>query len=455
MPPKKDIGICNNNASYSKGHPCHVSNSYPTNTTSKGGEGNKGGQGGYSSNSGQNTSDTRYGDSQQLIDLHKKGLLDEHINKINQKENISDSYQEKALAVNVAQKITPYVLSLNSGEWSLGIHTASSEGRKSKDSTYGLSNQVMICLEHLRINGGADKLKVLTFTECDLTTSDMIYFGNAMLQYPLLLKYLDFSYNKIGDIGTISFINSFVTSPTGKYPMHHIINLNLSNNGIGDDGAAHIAAYLKHGYMPATTHVNLADNIITDKGALCFAESFNSSVNKLKVLHLEGNNLTPFGANPKIIKLVQNVKQDIKILVSKITNIKDGMGKQGTLFFGSKEEKQVIIKNILKQSQENGVDVKNVTVSKDIFEVVKNTGKLFGNLGFGWVKCYAPDSVGSFVGEVIIARVSPLAGKINDTIDKATCYFESFDENASSKEGVQFMGDIGLVTQAEFFNVIE
>ncbi len=91
------------------------------------------------------------------------------------------------------------LLSLNSGEWSLGIHTASSEGRKSKDSTYGLSNQVMICLEHLRINGGADKLKVLTFTECDLTTSDMIYFGNAMLQYPLLLKYLDFSYNKIGD----------------------------------------------------------------------------------------------------------------------------------------------------------------------------------------------------------------------------------------------------------------
>jgi len=31
------------------------------------------------------------------------------------------------------------------------------------------------------------------------------------------------------------------------------------------------------------------------------------------------------------------------------------MEKQGTLFFGSKEEKQKIIKDILKQSQENGV----------------------------------------------------------------------------------------------------
>jgi len=195
----------------------------------------------------------------------------------------SDSYEEKALAVNVAQKITPYVLSLNSGEWSLGIHTASSEGRKSKDSTSGLSNQVIICLEHLKTHGGADKLKVLTFTECDLTENDMIYFGNAMLVYPLSLNYLDFSYNRIGDKGTISFIYSFITDPKGKYPIHNIINLNLSNNNIGDDGLGHILAYIYNDYMPS-----------------------------LKVLHLEGNNFT---LNPKIIKLVQNIKHFKKITI--------------------------------------------------------------------------------------------------------------------------------------------
>ncbi len=56
MPPKKDIPVCNQNASYpSKGHPCHNNSSYPSGQPNqKGGEGGKGGQWGYSgSNSGQ------------------------------------------------------------------------------------------------------------------------------------------------------------------------------------------------------------------------------------------------------------------------------------------------------------------------------------------------------------------------------------------------------------------
>lgn len=367
----------------------------------------------------------------------------------------SDSPQEKALAVNVAQKITPYVLALNPSEISLGIHTASFEGRKSKDID-GISNQVKICLEHLRIHGGVDALRVLTFMQCDLTTIDMIYFGNTMLQYSLLLKYLDFSDNRIGDIGTISFINSFVTSPTGKYPMHHIINLNLNNNNIGDDGAAHIAAYLKHGYMPATTHVNLANNIITDTGAAHLAESLNSSVNKLKVLHLEGNKLNPLHSNPKLIQVVTNMKTHVKILVSRMSDIVDGVKKQGNLFFGSKEDKQAIVKDILKQAQENGVDVKNVTVSKNIFEAILNYGKLKIDFSLGWVKCtLVPDSVKSFAADQIIAKASPLVGQVKLAMDITTCYFETFDESVSSKEGVQFMGDIGFITQSELLNVIE
>jgi hypothetical protein len=62
--------------------------------------------------------------------------------------------------------------------------------------------------------------------------------------------------------------------------MHHIINLNLSNNNIGDDGAAHIAAYIKYGHMPATTHVNLANNNITDTGAAHLAEGLKSPGSK-------------------------------------------------------------------------------------------------------------------------------------------------------------------------------
>jgi hypothetical protein len=150
------------------------------------------------------------------------------------------------------------------------------------------------------------------------------------------------------------------------------------------------------------------------------------------------------------------MKTHVKILVSRMSDIVDGVKKQGNLFFGSKEDKQAIVKDILKQAQENGVDVKNVTVSKDIFEALGNFGSLSKNFSYGWTKCtLVPNSVKSYVGDKIIAKASPLVGQINTAMDVATCYFESFDENASSKEGVQFMGDIGFITQAEFFSVNE
>ena len=105
MPPKKDIPVCNQNASYpSKGHPCHNNSSYPSgHPNQKGGEGGKGGQWGYSgSNSGQNTSNTRYGDNDYLIDLYKKGLLDQHISKINQ--NIVSTNNQQ----NISSELVPY-----------------------------------------------------------------------------------------------------------------------------------------------------------------------------------------------------------------------------------------------------------------------------------------------------------------------------------------------------------
>jgi len=170
------------------GKSCSTS-SYPSNTTSKGGKGSISGGGGVGSQSG-------------VIEQEKA------VSKIHP----SDSLQEKALAVNVFQKINPYLTQLKLGEWHLGVHTASFEGRKSKDTTYGLSNQIITCLQHLKTHGGADTLKVLTFMQCDLTPDDMIYFGNTILIYPLSLNYLDFSDNRIESIGAIYLFNSFVTA---------------------------------------------------------------------------------------------------------------------------------------------------------------------------------------------------------------------------------------------------
>jgi hypothetical protein len=253
--------------------------------------------------------------------------------------------QETGLAVNVAQKITPYVLQLSPGEGSLGIHTASFNGRKSKDGD-GISNQVKICLEHLRINGGVDALRVLTFTECDLTENDMIYFGNTMLQYSLLLKYLDFSDNRISDIGTIYLFNSFITLPTGKYPMHHIINLNLSNNGIGDDGAGHIAAYIKGGYMP-----------------------------HLKVTHLEGNKFTKTGEG-FLVKALDSISQNLKIVLAEVKGF-------------SKDALKVAIKGMLFVAKNNGISTKEMMTNDETIEYCKKGGlNVIGNISWGFVKCF-------------------------------------------------------------------
>ena len=291
-----------------------------------------------------------------------------------------------------------------------------------------------------------NKIKSETGAEASKSTKEMIKQKHAQW---FVQKYTLDEYNmKILDKSCITLF----TSPTN--PSTAI--LKLSNILLDDSHVPYITSMMANNNCPNLIYLDLRDNFLGDYSASLLTASISKGeMSNLKVLHLEGNKLSPFNSNPKIIKLVQNVKQDIKILVSRVSDIIDASKKQGNLFFGSKEDKQEIVKGFLKQAQDNAVDIHNVTVSKDIFDGIKNFLKLGKDFSLGWAKCYAPDSVGSFVGEVIIARVSPLAGKINDTMDKATCYFETFDESASSKEGVQFMVDIGLVEQSELLGVVE
>ena len=104
------------------------------------------------------------------------------------------------------------------GEWSLGINTASWNGRKSKDID-GISNQAKGCFDHVKGNGGIDTLRLLTFRECDLTEIDMIYYCNRVAEYSALFNYLDFSYNRINDSG-ISCLFNHAFIPAGTYAKH-------------------------------------------------------------------------------------------------------------------------------------------------------------------------------------------------------------------------------------------
>ena len=202
-----------------------------------------------------------------------------------------------------------------------------------------------------------------------------------------------------------------------------MVELNLSRSNLGDGDARIMAKLLKQGSLPNLTSLDVSGNQFSGVGNTYFAQA------------------------------AKNVQQPIKILVDTIVN---GLQKQLALGFGSKEAKQNVIKDWLKVGQDNGIDVKNVTVSKDISSKIDNTFNLTGNFLFGWAKCsIVPNSVKAFAADQIIAIASKNAGIVNTAIGVVTCYFETFDESASSQQGIQFMTDIGLVGQSEFLENIE
>jgi hypothetical protein len=184
------------------------------------------------------------------------------------------SSSENYLFSRISQSTNSMVKQLKTGEWSLGINTASFSGRASKDND-GISNQVKGCFDWVQQKGGISTLRLLTFKECDLTEVDMVYYCNQMAGYSVRFEYLDFSYNRINDSGIrCLFKHSFI--PTGTYAKH-IVNLNLSNNNIGDDSAKIISQALVDGKMPATKSIDVSGNNITKDGYKSLMTSLEST----------------------------------------------------------------------------------------------------------------------------------------------------------------------------------
>ena len=154
------------------------------------------------------------------------------------------SVGEQLLETRIAQKALPYVQKLAPGELSLGMYTFSHLGRSAKDGD-GLSLQIKGCFAHMEAKGGIDMLRMFLFQECNLSDNDMSLFGNWLAKYSVYLKHLDFSQNQVGDLGVKYLFNSAFTVPTGP-SARLVVNLDLSNNKIGDEGAAHISAICIH-----------------------------------------------------------------------------------------------------------------------------------------------------------------------------------------------------------------
>jgi hypothetical protein len=214
--------------------------------------------------------------------------------------------------------------------------------------------------------------------------------------------------------------------------------LNLSNNHFGQyDGALCIMNLNMYPYINIKS-INLSNNGFTDKAAKQIADNLDK-VPALQYLDVSGNKITLAGEGFFVNALQQPIVHDIILVLKRAYDIK-------TILSGSKEEKQFIIKETLQLAQDNGVDVKNIAVSKGVLGFLDNLGYVISDFGIGFAKCnIVPEDTNTFAVEAITAKVSKKAVAANTAKDAVLCFFESMDEVSISPEGIQLIKDLDLV----------
>ena len=217
--------------------------------------------------------------------------------------------------------------------------------------------------------------------------------------------------------------------------------INLSGNRLNDAQVKKfLVEALKNEKVTNLEHLNLSNNQITDEGASAIAEALESGkVNNLQKLDVSGNKITLAGEGFFVNALQQPIVHDIILVLKRAYDIK-------TILSGSKEEKQFIIKETLQLAQDNGVDVKNIAVSKGVLGFLDNLGYVISDFGIGFAKCnIVPEDTNTFAVEAITAKVSKKAVAANTAKDAVLCFFESMDEVSISPEGIQLIKDLDLV----------
>ena len=218
----------------------------------------------------------------------------------------------------------------------------------------------------------------------------------------------------------LRFLNYKYDPSNPKFITQNVVFLNLCNNNIGDRGAKTLADALKSGELQST-----------------------------KSIDVSGNNITKTGEGALIKALKHPITQSVMIAVKRTLDLK-------TMISGSKEEKQAIIKETLQTAQNNGVDVKNIAVSKGLYDKIVNFAKITRDFSWGFAKCnILPEDSTSLAADVITAKISKKAIAVTTGIDAVVCLFDTVGEVSTSAEGVQFIRDLDLCGANSVIDSIE
>ena len=155
----------------------------------------------------------------------------------------------------------------------------------------GVNVQVKNIVQDVTINGYKGQ-KALVMSNYDLEPHDMNYLSATMPSHSYNFSLVDFSNNpRIGAVGLdytlkgapgIFSIQSGITDLSSMYQgvltrsSFNIVKLYLSNCSIGDVGADILAHALVSRKLPATKHIDVSGNKITQKGATKIVQALNS-----------------------------------------------------------------------------------------------------------------------------------------------------------------------------------
>lgn len=254
--------------------------------------------------------------------------------------------------------------------------------------------------------GDACKIKAIILSNCRLNHGDCSALQKALQGLNLNLDILDLSGNRIDIHGTPCVLYG-ITRIGSPETLKYVKYINLSNNRMNDKDAKYIADALADGMLPATKHINLS-----------------------------GNNITEVGET-QIVKALKGKMQDIIVLTQRLeTHAKWFIG------YGTREEKIAAFKEFIQKAKEKGIDTDRIVVDHSFWGNTSNQLSAVKSGVVGFVKCnWAPeDVVKGHAQDKIIARVSKTLSKVVGSVTNVegivSCYLQATDDAWTSEAGL-------------------
>jgi len=280
--------------------------------------------------------------------------------------------------------------------------------------------------------GGKGYMKVINLSRTDMHDNDCGNLFYTLKDFNFNLEILNLSNNRIGDLGLESMIygitslqfQTLYSADNGWKPyqsslktVQNVITINLSNNQIGDKGAYILADHLAKGNLPSTKSIDFSGNQITATGEGYFAKAMqNSTVQDMYVT----------------LKNAVGTKKD---------------------YYGP------FLKQVLKDAQNNGVDIKNIVVDKSLIASIKDNTEMSWNIGISFLKCkFVPvlEAPSLAADAFVLAYPKHVLSKIFSPTETLACVFngikEEFDTDLGAKIAVR---DLELMGVDEFIHTSE